>query len=277
MRRRSYQFAAGIVLALSLILLSLPAPTAARLKGALTHSFAPLFGMQHGLQKLSGTAVDHALPRAALLRELDALARTNQLLRIQVDQLRGAGVENIRLRAQLNLKQRPNSPLKLARVIGRDPANWWRAITIDLGSNDGLQPDQPVWVAAGLVGRVYQVGPNQSQVSLVGDPACRVSVKVRETGENGILTAGPFTTFDPKIVHLHHLSADTESAPEHTVVTSGLGEIFPPDIPVGTIVEVDRNLSTLQTTARVKLAVDASKLFEVWVMVATDKRAMNTP
>ncbi len=268
MRRRSYQFATGIVLGLSLILLNLPAPTAARLKAALAHSFAPLFGLQRALETFSGAAVDRTLPRSVLLREIQALQRTNELLRIQTDQLRGAGAENVRLRSQLQLSQRPNRPLKLARVIARDPQNWWRAITIDLGSQDGLRPDQPVWVASGLVGRVRHVASRQSQVSLVGDPACRVSVKIRETGEHGILTAGPFTSFDPKVVHLNHLSADTEALPEHTVVTSGLGEVFPADIPVGTLLEIDRPPGALQATARVRLLVDVSKLDEVWVMSA---------
>ncbi|MDP7010108.1 MAG: rod shape-determining protein MreC [Verrucomicrobiota bacterium] len=267
MRKTSYQIACGIVFVLSLLLLNLPPRAATRAKGWVGHFFLPLFGLQKGLQKIGEKTVDSVLPRSELLNELSTLHQTNQLLRMKLIRLDGVARENARLKAHLLLKLNIRSQSRLAQVVGRDPANWWRTIQIDLGERDGVRVNHPVWAEQGLVGRVIQVGPHRAQVALVGDPSCRVSVKVSETEENGVLTAAPFTAVDPRLVNIIHLPADTAAAPENTVVTSGLSEFFPSNIPVGKIVSVNRSHGSVQTTARVRLSVDSSRLQEVWVMV----------
>jgi rod shape-determining protein MreC len=267
MRKSSYQIAAGIILVLAMLLLNLPPRAAMRVKGWAGHFFMPLFGAQKGLRQLGSKTVDSALPRSELIRELNTLHETNQLLRMELVRRDGVTRENARLRVQLQLKADASGNMRLARVIGRDPSNWWRTIQIDLGSRDGVRINQPVWTTLGLVGRVQQVSEKRARVVLVGDPSCRVSVKVNETEDNGVLTAAPFTTIDPRLVNLIHLPADTSASPDNTVVTSGLGEIFPANIPVGKIVTVNRSHGSIQTTARVRLAVNSSRLLEVWVMV----------
>jgi len=268
MRARSYQYAFGIIIVLTVVLLNLPPHTADRVKTVAGHFFLPLFGAKKGIEYTGGTVVDASLPRSALLQQIEILQHTNDVLTMQLQQSRGAALENVRLRAQLELRNRPAAQMQLARVVGRDPANWWRTIHVDMGIEDGVAVDQPVWVRDGLVGRVRHAGPKHAQVALLGDPTCRVSVKVKETGETAILTAGPFTSFDPSQVNLSFLPSDTAAVPGHQIVTSGLSDIFPADIPVGTILEVEKSPGSVQTTARVKLAVDSSRLSEVWMVMA---------
>lgn len=272
MRARSYQITLGIIIALAVVLLNLPPHTAARVKTVAGHFFLPLFGLKKGIELTGGTVVDAGLPRSGLLREIDTLQQTNEILTMQLQQARGAAMENVRLRAQLELRGRPAARMQLARVVGRDPANWWRTIQVDMGTEHGAQVGQPVWVRDGLVGRIQHAGPKHAQVALLGDPSCRVSVKVKETGETAILTAGPFTSFDPSQVNLNFLPSDTAAVPGHLVVTSGLSEIFPADIPVGIIVEVEKSHGSVQTTARVKLAVDSSRLSEVWMIMTVQSQ-----
>ncbi len=267
MRKTSYQVTCGIVVVLSLLLLNLPPRAAMRVKGWAGHFFLPLFGLQKGLQEIGGKAVDSALPRSELLNELNTLQQTNQLLRMELARMGGVAHESARLKAQLQLRGDAKDQSRLARVVGRDPVNWWRTIQIDLGDRDGVQVNHPVWAEQGLVGRVVQVGPYRAQVALVGDPSCRVSVKVSETDESGVLTAAPFTAVDPRLVNIIHLPADTATAPENTVGTSGLSEFFPANIPVGKLVSINRAHGSVQTTARVRWLVDSSRLQEVWVMI----------
>jgi len=267
MRKTSYQIACGIVAVLALLLLSLPSRSTARVKVWAGHFFLPFFGFQKGLQKISGNMIDSSLPRSQLLNELKTLRQTNQLLKMELARFDGVTLENIRLKTQLRLKPNARGPSRLARVIGRGTANWWRTIHIDLGERDGVRVNHPVWTEQGLVGRVLQVSPYRAQVALVGNPLCRVSVKVSETEESGVLTAAPFTAVDPRLVGLIHLPADTATVPENTVFTSGLSEFFPANIPVGKIVSVYRSHGSVETTARVRLLVDSSRLQEVWVMI----------
>ena len=267
MRKTSYQIASGIVVALALLLFNLPPRSATRVKGWAGHFFLPLFGLQKGLQEISEKAVDSALPRSLLLNELSILQQTNQMLRMELARLDGVARESARLKTRLRLKPNVKGQSRLAQVVGRDTANRWRTIQIDLGERDGVRVNHPIWTEQGLVGRVTQVGPYRAQAALVGDPSCRVSVKVSETEESGVLTAAPFTAVDPRLVSLIHLPSDTATAPENKVFTSGLSEFFPANIPVGKIVSVNRSHDSVQTTARVRLSVDSSKLQEVWVMI----------
>ena len=95
--------------------------------------------------------------------------------------------------------------LKLANVVLRDPANWWRTVQIDLGTRDGVVENLPVLTADGLVGRVSSVGSRASQVVLIGDPNCRVSARVENPAHDiGIISAsGPL---DNSLVELTYLS-----------------------------------------------------------------------
>ena len=102
---------------------------------------------------------------------------------------------------------------------------------------------------------------------MLGDPACRISVTIKATGDSGVLNAGGGTVFDPTLVDLLFLPASTEAHPGDTLFTSGLGEIFPRGIPVGKLLAVEPAPGALTTTARVKLSVNSSKLNEVWVLM----------
>ena len=65
---------------------------------------------------------------------------------------------------------------------------------------------------------------------------------------------------------LKYLPRNSQVKPGSTVVTSGQGGIFPKGIPVGTVGDVRQVGYELYTAARVKLAVDPSRVEEVWVV-----------
>jgi rod shape-determining protein MreC len=117
----------------------------------------------------------------------------------------------------------------------------------------------------GLVGRVGSVGLTRSQVVLVGDPNCRVSALVEnETRDTGVVgAAGPL---DSSLVDMSYLSRTANLKPGQTVVTSGLGGIFPKGIPIGKVVDAQAVDYGLRIEARVKLAANLSSLEEVWVL-----------
>ncbi|MBI3192453.1 MAG: rod shape-determining protein MreC, partial [Pedosphaera parvula] len=205
------------------------------------------------------------VPRRVLLTQSDELRRENQQLRLQALQGEAALRENDRLRRALGWRQQNRWKMKLAQVIGRDPANWWRTIQIDLGSRDGVKENLPVRTAEGLVGRVGAVGYSRSQVVLVGDPNCQVAVLLQDTRETGVI-APSSTKLDPAIVDLTYLSRNVQMHPGQVVVTSGLGGIFPKGIPLGAVVDSRSAEYGLYTEARVKLFASLTQLEEVWVM-----------
>jgi len=263
-KQKNY-LALGAVVFVAVVLLSLPTRATSRLKLAVGSWFLPLLGLSGAAQQLPADLADSVLPRRELLRQIDTLRRENQQLKEQQVQTIAIAGENDQLRDLLNWQRQAPWKLKPANVIMRDPANWWRSVQIDLGSRDGIQTNQPVLTADGLVGRVAAVSYVSSQVILIGDPNCRASALVENaTHDMGVLTAsGPL---DNSLVELSYLASGANLKPGQNVVTSGLGGVFPKGIPIGKIVDAQSVEYGLATEARVKLNANLGALEQVFVL-----------
>jgi rod shape-determining protein MreC len=267
MLKRSQYMVLGLVLALTLVILFLPAQTTARLKLAIGSLFLPLFGLAGASHQLAEKTGDALTPRRELLKQNQGLREENQRLLVQSQQLNALLRENAQLRDQVKWQTLQKAwPLKLARVIARDPASWWRTVQINLGSRDGMRTNLPVLTSEGLVGRIAAVGFDRSQVVLLGDPDCKVAALVEETRDAGVIgVSGPL---DSSLVTLNcYSSKDPNLKAGQKVVTSGLGGIFPPGITIGKIVDSRQVEYGLYTEARVKLAANLGALEEVWVLL----------
>ena len=265
MFKQKHYIALGAVTLATLLLLSLPPRATSRLKLAVGSWFLPLFGLAGTIQQLPVTTADAALPRRELLRQLEAFRRDNEQLRVQASQAAATTRENDQLRALFGWQRQTPWKLKLANVVMRDPANWWRTVQIDLGSRDGVRENLPVLTTEGLIGRVSSVGLTRSQVVLIGDPNCHVSAVVENPAhDTGIVSAsGPL---DTSLVNLTYLSGSASLKPGQNVITSGLGGVFPKGIPIGQVVDSRPVEFGLYTEARVKLLVNLGSLEQVWVL-----------
>jgi rod shape-determining protein MreC len=263
-KQKNY-LALGAVVLVAIILLSLPSRATARLKLSVGSWFLPLFGLAGAAQQLPADLADSVLSRRELLHQVDTLRRENQQLRSQAVQGVAIARENDQLRALFNWQRQSPWRLKLANVVMRDPANWWRTVQIDLGTRDGLRDNLPVITDAGLVGRVSSVSLTRAQVILVGDPNCRVSALVENSARDmGVLLAGG--TLDTSLVELTYLASSANLKPGQSVITSGLGGIFPKGIPIGEVVDSRSVEYGLYTDARVKLNANLGSLEQVWVL-----------
>jgi rod shape-determining protein MreC len=256
----------GLILALTLVILFLPAHTTARLKLAISSLFLPLFGLTGASHQLAEKAGDALIPRGELQKQNETLRQENDRLRAQALQNAEVVQENNRLRAQLNWRQlRKDWTLKPATVIARDPASWWRTVQIDLGSRDGIRTNLPVLTTDGLMGRIASVSFNRSEVVLLGDSDCKVAALVEETRDAGVVgSSGPLE--NSLVTFSCYSSKDAHLKGGQNVVTSGLGGIFPKGIPIGKIVDSRQVEYGLYSEARIKLAANLSALEEVWVL-----------
>ncbi len=147
--------------------------------------------------------------------------------------------ENAQLRKLLSLDNVIPSGYKpvTGRVIARSPTVWYSAVTIDVGSGDGVAVDDPVVNGDGLVGRVAAVTGGSAQVTLISDHSSAVSAKVVPQGVQGVVK--------PDIGNPDDLILDFINSSKHvhqgeTVVTAGwraqgLASLFPPNLPVGEV------------------------------------------
>lgn len=123
------------------------------------------------------------------------------------------------------------------RVIARSPTVWNSTVTVDVGSGDGVEVDDPVVSGDGLVGLVASVQGGSAQVTLITDHASAVSAKVLPGGVQGVIRPD---VGDPEDLILDFIDSTKDVHGGQTVVTSGwraqgLASLFPPGLPVGEV------------------------------------------
>src|SRR5262249_2845716 len=155
------------------------------------------------------------------------LRRENSQFRARQTQTAEIFRENDRLREALRLQRRIPWKVQFARVMLRDPANWWRTVQIDVVQRDGIVPDLPVLTLEGLlVGRIKQVGPRSSRVALVGDPYCGVSAVVEDGSARDFgVISGTASVLDSSLVELSYVNKPAVIKPGQPVLTSGQGNV----------------------------------------------------
>ncbi|MDX2226449.1 MAG: rod shape-determining protein MreC [Verrucomicrobiae bacterium] len=199
----------------------------------------------------------------------------NSRLRAENDRLRQLVTENSRLKAMLGFEQDSPFELVAARIISRDSSTWWQGLLIDKGFEDGLQANMPVISEQGLVGKLTTILKNQSRMILVLDENCKVSAVIEENREQGIVTGTREGNEINPVVRMTYISRKADIKPGMSVLTSGLGGIFPPGIRIGTIREVKISSQTgnlgLYKDATLQPSVDMSNLEYVFVVVKSSK------
>jgi rod shape-determining protein MreC len=265
MLKRPYYIAVALVALLTLLVLNLPSRATTRVKLLLGTVFLPLFGVAGGAQQTAAQAGDMLLSKSELIRANEALRRQNEELRVLAQQAAETARENDRLRKLVGWENQTPWKGKLARVLSRDPANWWRTVQIDLGARDGLRENLPVVTPDGLVGRVSEVSLERSKVVLLGDPACKVPAVVENDARDmGVIVSGGL--FDGSFVNLAYLANNAALKPGQRVFTSDLSAIYPKGILIGVVADARLAESGLYLEAEVKLSARLNSLEEVWVL-----------
>jgi|SRR5579864_1667574 len=198
-----------------------------------------------------------------LRARVSALQRQVAELRAGENSVAEVQRENESLRKLLGIRDRYNLDTMAAQVIGVSPSNFERTVFIDRGSRSGVKKDMPVIAGDGLVGRVIQVGPTTSEVLLLIDRSSAVASRVVSSGETGLLEGD-----GSEIARLELFNPDATLAVGDRVVTSGYDRgLFPPGIPVGTIVSAPPAQSNLSRVVKIQPFVDFSSLDYVLLIV----------
>ncbi|MFA6561272.1 MAG: rod shape-determining protein MreC [Verrucomicrobiia bacterium] len=266
MLRRSYLALLGTIILSLVLYFALPAGPSLRLRSLVTQLFSPVLSMSAALQHWWDASRQEVQSRTALLEQNHQL-REQIALQMQ-DRLRLTELEdeNRRLRDMAGFRQAVGSRLKPARITGRDPSNWWKTILLDIGSNDGVSEGCAVVTTAGLIGKTVAVTHTMSRVLLIVDPNCKVSGLVQETRSPGIVE-GVFEGLGTAPgCRMDFIGRDAKVFANYTVITSGLGGVFPKGIRIGTLEAAALNESGLYKSARLKPAVDLNRLEELFVI-----------
>lgn len=173
--------------------------------------------------------------------------------------------ENIRLRRMLGFDLQLPYSLVPAEVVGLKPGLVSKSIVINAGSAKGIEINMPVVTADGIVGKTISVEANSAVVQLLIDHNCKVSAIDQNSRAMGIIRWR-----GGKILEMGDVTIESEIAVGDTVVSSGLGGIFPPGLLVGFVKSTKDVESTLFKEVRVEPSVDFGSLEEVFVVVYSE-------
>jgi rod shape-determining protein MreC len=122
----------------------------------------------------------------------------------------------------------------ISRVVGRSADHWWQQVTLNSGTNAGIQEGFVVKADGGLVGLVESVTPNTSRVLLISDLKSQVGVTISRTAAKGVLrgdsSAEGVLEFYEKVPNVKV---------GDLVSTSTYSQKFPAGLPVGRIKSLD--------------------------------------
>jgi len=175
--------------------------------------------------------------------ENEELRAEVQKLRAEVAKAQSAVGENEQFRKLLDLDD-ANATVAgyervTGRVIGRSPTVWYSTVTIDVGSSEGIEVNDPVVTGDGLVGRITKTTNGTSLVTLITDHRSAVSASILPEGPDGVVEpeAG-----DPDDLLLDFISNDEEIEEGAILVTAGWsdGEIssaYPYGLEIGRVTE----------------------------------------
>ncbi len=211
--------------------------------------------------------VTYFTDKEKLQQENEDLKQQLSQLNSELTQMDEISMENIRLRELLNYKEetRGQFQLQLAGIIAENNTNLQHTITLDRGSNDGIQTGMTVLNHSGLIGRITAVLPESSEVMLLPDRESAVGVRVWSTREViGVVEGNGSVASTLQIIHLPH---DADLYVGDSIVTSGLDGVFPGGIQIGEITAIEYSANGLTKTATVKPYVNFNRLEEVFILM----------
>ena len=266
MLRRSYLALLGTIILSLVLYFALPAGPSLRLRSLVTQLFSPVLSMSAALQHWWDESRQEVQSRTTLLQQNHQLREQLALQMQERLRLTELEDENRRLRDMVGFRQAVGLRLKPAHITGRDPSNWWKTILLDIGSDQGVAEDCAVVTTAGLVGKTVAVTHTTSRVRLIVDPNCKVAALVQETRSPGIVEGVFDGLGSAPGCRMNFIGRDAKVLPNHTVITSGLGGVFPKGIHIGTLEPAAFSESGLYKRAQLKPAVDLNRLEEVFVI-----------
>lgn len=184
--------------------------------------------------RVSGWMRETLAERSTLLAENRRLSAEHLLLQARLQQFEALAAENARLRALLGSSQKVDDRVLIAELLSVDLDPYKHEVVLNKGSVHGAFIGQAVLDARGVMGQLTEVGPISSTAMLITDPSHALPVQFVRTGIRTIAVGtGKLTTLD-----LPNLPSNVDVQVGDLVVTSGLGQRYPPGYPVAVVTSI---------------------------------------
>lgn len=230
-----------------------------RLGGALVEPVYRIAAFPADVARATRTAVVSQDTLAKENRELrDALL----LAQARLNRLDALVAQNARLKDLLDAQASLGLSVQLARLIDVDLDPFRPRVVLNAGANQGVGVGQPVIDAHGIMGQVVEVLANTSVVMLITDPTHAIPVMVERSGLRTIA----YGTGAIDRLELPNIPISADVQVGDRLVTSGLGGRFPAGFPVGEILSISTDASSLFAAAEARPAAALDRSDDVLLL-----------
>lgn len=244
-----------IIIAAIFIILSIPQ----RHTNHFRASLFKIFKLPLGFLSNTSSALLHHSDYKKLIGENKILQQKNAALSTENFSLKYLRQENDNLLTLLNMKRQLPYSSMASRVIGLDYSDTGRIIFLDRGT-DYVKENMVCLNSQGLIGKIFEVEKDFSKCICLNDINSRVPAKVERTQEQGLV----YGTIKGIRLEMKYLNKNSKAQVGDRIITSGLGEVYPPGILIGTVLELKED--TNYKIAIILPAVDFLRLEEILLL-----------
>ena len=181
-----------------------------------------------------------------------------------------------RLQELYNLDEEYSSyPKVAARIISKDPGNWYDTFMINRGRNDGIRVDNNVIAGKGLVGIVTEVGPNWATVRAIIDDSSNVSAMTVGTDDTCVVEGELELIDEGKLRFSQLYDKDDKVTVGERVVTSNISDKYVEGLFIGYVSEIELDTNNLTKTGTIVTPVDFQHLKDVFVITVNKQDAVD--
>ncbi len=226
---------------------------------------------RYGLQSLTNSAEQFY----SYMFQYEALAAENEALKAQIAEMEGDARqadsyqrENQRLRNLLDLSStREDFKLVDGYIIAKSSTDWSSTITINKGTNAGIDRDMCVVTANHeVVGLVTEVGPDYAVIKTILDSSLEISATIASSGYSGMVRGG-YTDGRKDMMRMDYLPSSAIIRNNDQVVTSG-STVYPRDLIMGYVVDAGFGDTGVAKFAMLVPAVEFGRLEQVFVLTS---------
>lgn len=229
---------------------------------------SPLQKIVYNINSRVKETVDFFLNFSEVKLENEELKEKNTKLANELIEYESLKDEVERLREALNFTESKNNYNYVGvNIIGYSGTSLSDGYIIDKGSNDGIAKNMVVVSSKGLVGKVTKVSSNFAIVQSILNENIAVAVIDQQTREAVGVLQGLSDKKDNNMPVVYNLPINSDVKEGDIIITSGLGKIYPKEIPVGTIVSVEEDNVKVMKSAVVEPFVNFNELEELFVVI----------
>ena len=227
------------------------------------------------LQKLSATISENLGELSVSFTSASVYEEENKELKKELEEYRKKLADYNEMKKKVDSyeefygikKQNPDFEFSYGSVLSRDAADAYGSFTLNVGSKDGVEVDDPVIYGEYVVGIVKKVNFSTCVVYTLIDPRVNIGALESGTREYGYVS-GDTALYKDGLCKLSGLDASTSVVGGGIVCTSGAGGVFPDGLLIGQVKAVHNDSVSSGYYAEIKPFAELSKVSDVFVITS---------